>query len=366
MFNLLKILYSVFFIYIMEVGHALTFKSDGSVVASSGETLTRSFADRYQTAISQYLNGEEVTDWPVVEQSSFGNPIKQKGFMGEKILGEGAPLFALPKYFGGDPVQLISKNNGMVPDDFLQILLATASDKWAEEKGFDRSIVDEAKVNAKQIVENNFPAYKLTIITNEIIKLKNQNKNFQELENKIEFKSLKSQVQKFFSIDDKLAEEIIKNNFEKNDINREFESIISDTKSIIEDTTSLIINDNGWTDTLKKDMEERINKESESALGDIKQIATEEAKDAAKKEAQQAAQEEAAAAASEELSGIARLEAAMAAKEAAMEAMENAASEAAMEAAMEAMDAAMREELEALDELEEDGPIIPGDGPVGP
>jgi len=36
-----------------------------------------------------------------------------------------------------------------------------------------------------------------------------------------------------------------------------------------------------------------------------------------------------------------------------------------MEAAMEAMDAAMREELEALDELAEDGPIIPDD-PLGP
>ena len=367
MFNLLKLLYSVFFIYIMGAGHALTFKSDGSVIASSGETLTRSFAERYQTAINQYLNGEEVTDWPVVEQSSFGNPIKQKGFMGEKILGEGAPLFALPKHFAGDPVELISNNNGMVPDDFIQIMLATASNNWVEEKGFDQSIVDEAKANAKQIVENDFPAYKLTVITNEIIKLKGQNKNFQELENKNEFKILKSQVQNFFPVNDNMAEEIIKNNFETNDINREIESIISDTKGIIENTSSLIINDNGWTDTLKKDMQERIKKESESALSDIKQIASEEASNLVKEEAQQAAKEEVAAAASEELSGIAKLEAAMAAKEAAMEAMANAANEAAMEAAMEAFDAAMREELDALDELmEEDGPIPPGGGPVGP
>jgi len=356
--KLIKLLFTIIFIYSVNHSYALTFKSDGTVISSSGETITKSFAERYQTALTQFLNGEEVTNWPIVKLSSFGNPIKQKGFMGEKILGEGAPLFALPKHFAGDPVQLISNNNGMVTDDFIQVMLATASNKWIEEKNFDQSIIDEAKVNANKIVESDFPAFKLTVITNEIIKLKSQNKNFQELENKNEFKILKSQVQNFFSTDENIAQEIIQNNFENNNFNQELEFIISDTKSIIEETGSLIINDNGWTDSLKSEVQERVQKETDTALRDIKNVAANEAANIAKEEASQAAKEEAAAAAKEELTGIAKLEAALAARVAAEEAMRDAVTEEAARAAIEAMDEAMRDLEEAERELME------GDAPL--
>ncbi len=42
--------------------------------------------------------------------------------MGEKILDEGAPLFALPKFMSGDPVEAIALNNGMVQENFIQVM----------------------------------------------------------------------------------------------------------------------------------------------------------------------------------------------------------------------------------------------------
>ena len=117
--------------------NALTFKSDGSIISSKGEILTKSFADRYQEALTQYINGEEVIDWPVVELNSSGKPIKKKGFMGERLLKEGAPLFSLPKVLDGDPVEAISINNGLIQENFIQVMLANSSEEWSKEKGFD-------------------------------------------------------------------------------------------------------------------------------------------------------------------------------------------------------------------------------------
>ena len=71
--KLIKLLFTIIFIYSVNHSYALTFKSDGTVISSSGETITKSFAERYQTALTQFLNGEEVTNWPIVKLSSFGS-----------------------------------------------------------------------------------------------------------------------------------------------------------------------------------------------------------------------------------------------------------------------------------------------------
>src|SRR5210317_1804448 len=140
---IIKILF--IFLYFLTINHSysLTFKSNGEIISSKGEVLTKSYSERYQEALTQYINGEEILDWPTVELNNFGNPIKRKGYMGEKILEEGAPLFALPnlRNSAGDPVEAISLHNGLVQENFIQVLLATSSEKWSKEKGFDEEII---------------------------------------------------------------------------------------------------------------------------------------------------------------------------------------------------------------------------------
>ena len=63
----------IFFLLLNNISNALTFKSDGSVISSKGEILTKSFAERYQQALEQYINGDEVLDWPIVELDNSGN-----------------------------------------------------------------------------------------------------------------------------------------------------------------------------------------------------------------------------------------------------------------------------------------------------
>ena len=123
-----KILILIIILFFSNL-NALTFKSDGSIISSKGEILTKSFADRYQEALTQYTNGKEVIDWPVVELNSSGKPIKKKGFMGEKLLKEGAPLFSLPKVLDGDPVEAISMNNGLIQENFIQVMLANSTEE---------------------------------------------------------------------------------------------------------------------------------------------------------------------------------------------------------------------------------------------
>ena len=79
---------------------SLTFKKDGSIISSSGETQRESIAVRYQRALEQYNNGDEITDWPTVKKTKNGKLVGLKGFFGEKILEEGAPLLAIDKVSG--------------------------------------------------------------------------------------------------------------------------------------------------------------------------------------------------------------------------------------------------------------------------
>ena len=112
---------------------SLTFKKDGSIISSSGEVQRESIAVRYQNALEQFNNGEEITDWPTVKKTKSGKLVGTKGYFGEKILEEGAPLLAIDKVSGSKDEILnnIAKQNGYVNEDILKLsLVANSSDKF--------------------------------------------------------------------------------------------------------------------------------------------------------------------------------------------------------------------------------------------
>ena len=81
----LFIFISILLLSISNKSFGLTFKSSGEIIASDGEVLTKSFADRYQNALTQFYNDEDVVDWPVVEFDRSGNPIKKKAIWEKKF-----------------------------------------------------------------------------------------------------------------------------------------------------------------------------------------------------------------------------------------------------------------------------------------
>ena len=76
--------------------------------------------------------------------------------MGEKFLLEGFPLFALPNNFSNDPIKDISYYNGLLTEDFIQIVIANSSEKWSKEKGLDKNVRDSANKYVKNLLKNNF------------------------------------------------------------------------------------------------------------------------------------------------------------------------------------------------------------------
>ena len=102
------IIYFIFSIclYFPSLSYSLTFKSDGTVIKSDGSYLNEPPFLKFQKALNLYLNGGQMPeDWPVVELDEEGNPKKVKGYFGEKILEEGAPLFSIPKSIGANVIQ---------------------------------------------------------------------------------------------------------------------------------------------------------------------------------------------------------------------------------------------------------------------
>ena len=101
---------------------SLTFKKDGSIISSSGETQRESTAVRYQTALEQFYNGEEISDWPTVKKTKNGKFVGRKGYFGEKILEEGAPLLSLENIVGVPKekiLETIAIQNGFKNEKFL-------------------------------------------------------------------------------------------------------------------------------------------------------------------------------------------------------------------------------------------------------
>ena len=108
-----------------------TYHSDGSITDDNGKVIRKSYADRYQDALDKFNNGEEIEDWPTVKKNKKGKTFGKKGFFGEKILEEGAPLLAIDKVSGSKDEILnnIAKQNGYVNEDILKLSLVVNSSK---------------------------------------------------------------------------------------------------------------------------------------------------------------------------------------------------------------------------------------------
>lgn len=363
--NYLFIFISILLLSISSKSFGLTFKSSGEIIASDGEVLTKSFADRYQDALTQYYNGEDIVDWPVVEFDRSGNPIKKKGYMGEKILDEGAPLFALPKFMSGDPVDAIALNNGMVQENFIQVMLANSSEDWANEKGFENEIIENAKINVKNLVDEGFQEFKLTILTREFIQDSSNFSTFEEIKDTTSYTELSSKLNKFYGVDENLSSEIIKEKFKSGIDLDSFAVNAKSFKNIIEERTGILINDHGWTDNLVRNelnsLSEELGKDInvDEEIAKINEEAGQAAMDYANSDIKQTLEEAANAARVEAVNDVATriaaaeayVESARAAREEAERAVAEAATEEATAAALTELERTLLEESGANDNL---------------
>jgi hypothetical protein len=355
----------ILFISLSNTAFSLTFKSNGEVIASDGSIMKKSFADRYQDALTQFSNGEEIVDWPVVEFDTFGNPIKKKGFMGEKILDEGAPLFSLPKSISGDPVESIALYNGMIQENFIQVMLANSSEEWAIEKGFENEIIENAKINVKNLIDDNFQEFKLTILTKDFIKESSNFKSFEEIEGSGSYSELSSKLNKFYGVDESLSSQIIEQKFKSGIDADNFALNAKSFKNIIEERTGIQINDHGWTDNLVREelnsLSDELGKDINinEEIAKINEEAGKAAMDYANSDLKQTLEEVANAAREEAVNDVAAriaaaeayVESARAAREEAERAVAEAANEEASAAALAELERTLAEESGANDNL---------------
>ena len=151
------IIYFIFTIclYFPSLSYSLTFKSDGTVIKSDGSYLKEPPFLKFQKALNGYLNGEQMPeDWPVVELDEEGNPKKVKGYFGEKILEEGAPLFSIPKSIGGNVMQDLALQNGLFEDQLGAILVSNSKQQWREESEIDEGIYTQSKKYSSYLAES--------------------------------------------------------------------------------------------------------------------------------------------------------------------------------------------------------------------
>ena len=355
----------ILFISLSNTAFSLTFKSNGEVITSDGTIMKKSFADRYQDALTQFSNGEEIVDWPVVEFDTFGNPIKKKGFMGEKILDEGAPLFSLPKSISGDPVESIALYNGMIQENFIQVMLANSSEEWAIEKGFENEIIENAKINVKNLIDDNFQEFKLTILTKDFIKESSNFKSFEEIEGSGSYSELSSKLNKFYGVDESLSSQIIEQKFKSGIDADNFALNAKSFKNIIEERTGIQINDHGWTDNLVREelnsLSDELGKDINinEEIAKINEEAGKAAMDYANSDLKQTLEEVANAAREEAVNDVAAriaaaeayVESARAAREEAERAVAEAANEEASAAALAELERTLAEESGANDNL---------------
>tara|TARA_B100000989_G_scaffold153756_1_gene114711 strand:+ start:130 stop:870 length:741 start_codon:yes stop_codon:yes gene_type:complete len=138
------------FLLLPSLCFSLTFKKDGSIISSSGEIQRESIAVRYQTALEQFNNNNEITDWPTVKKTKNGKYVGKKGYFGEKILEEGAPLLSLENVAGVPKEQIfetIAIQNGFQSTTFLNISLIVNSN---EEFRIENSIPNEQYLELKE------------------------------------------------------------------------------------------------------------------------------------------------------------------------------------------------------------------------
>ncbi len=133
-----------------------TYHSDGSITDNNGKVVRKSYADRYQEALDKFNNGEEIGDWPTVRKNKKGKTFGKKGFFGEKILEEGAPLLAIDKVSGSKDEILnnIAKQNGYVNEDVLKLsLVANSSDEFKIENNISNETFEALNKSYQKLVE---------------------------------------------------------------------------------------------------------------------------------------------------------------------------------------------------------------------
>jgi hypothetical protein len=361
----MKFFIFVFLFIFTLTANALTFKSDGSITKNDGTVLKASYSQRYQDALTNYYNNEPIVDWPVVKLSGSGSPIKFKGYMGEKILIEGAPLFAIPNNLSGDPVNAISEHNGLVSDDFIQVMLANSSSEWAESKGFEEQVIEDAKLTVKEIVDDGFQAFKLNLLTKEFMKENANLEDLEQIKKTDSYTSLSAKLNEFYGVNAETSDLIIEDNLKINPEFDNFSTNVVTLKNIIENRTGFKINDHGWTDNMMREQIESIAKETgdeldiDNEIAKINEEAGKAAMDYANSDVKQALEEAANAAREEAINDVAArvaaaeayVESARAAREAAERAVSEAASEEARAAAEAELERTLLEESGASDNL---------------
>ena len=133
-----------------------TYHSDGSITDKNGEVIIKSYAERYQDALEKFNNGEEIEDWPTVKKNKKGKIFGKKGFFGEKILEEGAPLLAIDKVSGSknEILNNIAKQNGYVNEDILKLsLVANSSDQFKIENNISDETFEALNNSYQKLVE---------------------------------------------------------------------------------------------------------------------------------------------------------------------------------------------------------------------
>ena len=133
-----------------------TYHSDGSITTKDGEVIRKSYADRYQEALKAYNNGEKVNDWPTVKKNKKGKSFGKKGFFGEGILKEGAPLLAIDKVTGSKDEILnnIAKQNGYVNEDILKLaLVANSSEDFKIENNMTGETISSLEDTYDKLVD---------------------------------------------------------------------------------------------------------------------------------------------------------------------------------------------------------------------
>ena len=132
-----------------------TYHSDGSITDNNGKVIRKSYADRYQEALDKFNNGEEIEDWPTVKKNKKGKTFGKKGFFGENILEEGAPLLAIDKVSGSKDEILnnIAKQNGYVNEDILKLsLVANSSEEFKIENNISNETFEALNNSYQKLV----------------------------------------------------------------------------------------------------------------------------------------------------------------------------------------------------------------------
>ena len=154
--NIFIILLILFFSFNANSLNVGTYHTDGSITDKDGKVIRKSYADRYQEALDAFNNGKEITDWPTVKKTKKGKTFGKKGFFGEKILEEGAPLLAIDKVTGSKDEILnnIAKQNGYLNEDILKLsLVANSSELFQSENNISIETFESLQNSYTKLIE---------------------------------------------------------------------------------------------------------------------------------------------------------------------------------------------------------------------